>query len=57
MLLRRYHNKEAEVLEEKGEVVLKNLTVPELKEEAKHRDIIGYSNMKKSELIEVLEGD
>lgn len=38
------------------EVNLNQLTVEELKELAKEKDIEGVSKMKKDELIEVLEG-
>lgn len=34
-----------------------NLTAKELKDKAKEKDILGYSTMKKKELIEALEGD
>lgn len=60
-MLRRYHNrhKPKEPVKEvkKPEVNFNDLTVPELKELAKDRNIIGYSNMVKAELIEALEGD
>lgn len=36
---------------------LRQLTVKELKEKAKEKDIEGYSNMKKDELIKAIEGD
>ena len=45
---------EAEDTEEKK--VLNNLTAKELKELAKDKDIEGYSDMKKEELIKALEG-
>lgn len=36
---------------------LEGLTVPELKSLAKERGIEGYSNMKREELLNVLEGE
>lgn len=38
------------------QVALDDMKVSELKELAKQRDIEGFSHMKKSELIDVLEG-
>lgn len=38
------------------ETKLDDLTVSELKEKAKDRDIVGYSSMRKQELIDKLEG-
>lgn len=46
------------VIEEiKEEKELHDLTVTELKEKAKELKIEGYSNMKKEELIEAIEGE
>ena len=60
MLLRRYHekrNKKKEIQEVKKEINLEDCTVKELREMAKNKGIVGYSDMVKSELIETLRGD
>lgn len=44
------------VVNEENKRVLATLKVDELRELAKEKEIEGYSNMKKKELIEVLEG-
>lgn len=46
----------AEELADAGNLELEDLTVPELRDEAKAKGIVGYSNMKKEELIESIEG-
>lgn len=53
MMLRRHHHKkpaETEVVD------YNNLTVKELQDIAKEREIKGYSTLNKEELIAVLEG-
>lgn len=60
MLLRRYHEKEEkakEVETKKKDFILEDLTVAELKDEAKKRELKGYSNLNKDELIELIAGD
>ena len=52
MLLRRYHKKQIKVKNN-----LDDLTVKELKELAKDKELEGYSTMKKEELIKALEGE
>lgn len=52
MLIRRHKEKEkVEVKED-----LSSKTVTELKDKAKEKGLEGYSNMKKEELIELIEG-
>jgi len=52
----REKGQEIETKQEKKEAkTLNEMTVPELKEIAKEKDIEGYSNMKKKELIKALE--
>lgn len=41
--------------EDKGEKPLEEMTVAELKAMAKEKEIEGYSNMKREELLEVLQ--
>lgn len=54
MMLRRHHHKKNP---EKQEVVnYSDLTVKELKDIAKDRNIEGYSTLNKEDLIAVLEG-
>lgn len=60
MLLRRYHKKRneiREIQEVKKEINLEGCTVKELREIAKNKGVVGYSDMIKSELIETLRGD
>ena len=53
MMLRRHHPKQPAEIEV---VDYNNLTVKELQDIAKERDIKGYSTLNKEELIAVLEG-
>ena len=59
MLLRRHYPQkpvEAEVVNETEVVNYNDLTVKELRDIAKEREIEGYSTLSKEELIAVLEG-
>lgn len=66
MLIRRYRNEQRQsktgreegqtTEKEQTEKTYSEMTVAELKEEAQKKEIEGYSNMKKAELIEALEG-
>ena len=53
MLLRRHY---PEVVNETEVVTYNDLTVKELRDIAKEREIEGYSTLSKEELIAVLEG-
>lgn len=53
MMLRRHHSKNPAETEA---VDYNNLTVKELQDIAKEREIKGYSTLNKEELIAVLEG-
>lgn len=55
-LIQWFENKGYEVETEK-EINLEDCTVKELREMAKNKGIVGYSDMVKSELIETLRGD
>jgi hypothetical protein len=59
MLLRRYQDKRADVIQEQKDerVDFGSLTVPELKDLAKERGLEGYSDLKKAELVDLLEGE
>lgn len=52
MMLRRHHPKPAET----EAISYSNLTVKDLKDIAKERNIEGYSTLNKEELIAALEG-
>ena len=59
MLLRRHYTQkpvETEVVNETEVVTYNDLTVKELRDIAKEREIEGYSTLSKEELIAVLEG-
>ena len=59
MLLRRHYPEkpaETEVVNETEVVTYNDLTVKELRDIAKERNIEGYSTLNKEELIAVLEG-
>ena len=59
MLLRRHYPEkpaETEVVNETEVVTYNDLTVKELRDIAKERNIEGYSTLSKEELIAVLEG-
>lgn len=59
MLLRRHYPQkpvETEVVNETEVVTYNDLTVKELRDIAKEREIEGYSTLSKEELIAVLEG-
>lgn len=54
MLLRRYHNKEEN---KQAKINYNELTVKELKEIAKERELENYSDLKKDELIAAIKGE
>ena len=59
MMLRRHHPQkpvETEVVNATEVVTYNDLTVKELRDIAKERNIEGYSTLNKEELIAVLEG-
>ena len=59
MLLRRHYPQkpaETEVVNETEVVTYNDLTVKELRDIAKEREIEGYSTLSKEELVAVLEG-
>lgn len=59
MLLRRHYPEkpvETEVVNETEVVTYNDLTVKELRDIAKERNIEGYSTLSKEELVAVLEG-
>lgn len=56
MLLRR-HRKLRKANKEPEQEINKDLTVKELKDIAKKKELEGYSDLKKDELIELLEGE